>query len=283
MLDPDWSLTPILLGVALAGVLVALVARAVRKDRREYQRFKRYRTTAKRQHMFRRWLVDSLLWLGGLSLGVLLLAWSFLTPLLRELTTWPGIHEIRGFTTHEPGAVAGFTVGAVVALVVVTAFGIVAARKEQQVPTVGDIHAILPRNRQELRLGALLSINAGVVEELLFRLGMPALIFGATGSAVAAVIGSVLLFGALHAYQGVVGIVASTLIGALFMLTYALSGTIFVPILLHVLFDLRSLVLIPVAVYGVHRINGITNPITKPLGKPKAEPVTQPEPQAPAG
>ena len=53
------------------------------------------------------------------------------------------------------------------------------------VPTLSarDIHALLPRNRGELRYGALLSVNAGVVEELLFRLAFPVLIFAATDSA----------------------------------------------------------------------------------------------------
>ena len=164
-------------------------------------------------------------------------------------------------------------------LVIVTLLGIGAARKEDEIVAVGDIRALLPRNRQELRLGALLSINAGVVEELLFRLGMPALIFGATGSAVAAIVVSVALFGALHVYQGVPGIVGSTIVGALFLLTYVVSGSILVPIVLHAVFDLRSLVLIPVAVYGVHRVDGVANPVVKTLGKPKVVEVVDAEPQ----
>ncbi len=282
MLDPDWAYTPAIMWVALAGVLAALVLRATRKDRREYQRFKRYRTTSKRQAMFRRWLLDSLLWLGGLTAAVLLLAGALVAPVLRELQSWPVIRDIRGFAAHEPGAIAGFTVGAIVAVVVVTWFGVTAARKEQSIMTVGDIHAILPRNAQELRFGALMSLNAGVVEELLFRLGMPALIFGATGSALAAAVGSVLLFGALHLYQGVPGIIGSSLVGALFLLTYAVSGSILLPIVLHVLFDLRSLVLIPVAVYRVHRIDGVAHPVTTAFGAPKATPTKEPTPLASA-
>ncbi len=269
MLDPDWVFTPALMWVALAGALAALVLRALRKDRREYQRFKRYRTTARRQAMLRRWLLDSALWLGGLSMAMLVLAGAFVAPLLRELTTWPGVRDLRGFVAHAPDAVAIFGIVAVFAVAVLTVLGIAAARKEGEIVAVGDIRSILPRNRQELRLGALLSINAGVVEELLFRLGMPALIFGATGSAVAAVVVSVLLFGALHVYQGIPGIVGSTIIGAVFLLTYAVSGSILLVIVLHVLIDLRSLVLIPMAVYGVHKVDGVTNPMTKVLGEPK--------------
>ena len=126
-------------------------------------------------------------------------------------------------------------------------------------PTIGDIGALLPRNRAELWFGAALSINAGVVEELLFRLALPALVFGVTGNAVLAVVGSVLLFAALHSYQGIAGSGGSLLIGSLLMLLFLATGSILWPILAHALFDLRSLVLIPMAVYGVHRTTGDPN------------------------
>jgi hypothetical protein len=52
------------------------------------------------------------------------------------------------------------------------------------------------------------------------------------------------------------GVVGTTLVGAVLMATHIVSGSIAVPIVLHALFDLRSLVLIPVAVMGVHRVDG---------------------------
>ena len=124
-------------------------------------------------------------------------------------------------------------------------------------------NVVLPRNRPELGLGAVLSVNAGVFEELVFRLGIPALLFGASGSALVAVVGSVLLFGALHAYQGVAGVIGTTLIGAVFMASYLLTGSILVPIVLHTLFDLRSLVLIPMAVSGAHHVRPGVRPATR--------------------
>ena len=250
MLDPNSTLTRPILWVALAAVLTLLVVRSVTKDRKQYQRFKRYHSTAKRQAMFRTWLLESFLLFGGLSAVTVLLAWDYLGPLLQELTTWPVVQGIRG------GFAVGIAIGAVVATVGLTVFGVVAARREQQIPTVGDIRSMLPRNRQELGLGALLSINAGIVEELLFRLALPALIYGASGSAIGAVLASVLLFGALHIYQGVWGVAGTTVIGAILMGLYAVSGTIILPIVVHALFNLRSLVLIPVAVNGVHKVDG---------------------------
>jgi len=110
-----------------------------------------------------------------------------------------------------------------------------------------------PRNRAELKYGAALAINAGLVEELLFRLALPALIFGVTGSAVAAVTASILIFGLLHIYQGLPGIIGSVILGTAFMTIYLATGSIVIAIEVHALFDLRSLVLIPVVVFKVHR------------------------------
>lgn len=275
MLDPSWALTRPLLWLALVLLLVLLVVRSVRKDRREYQRFKRYRTTAKRQAMFRRWLLSAFLSFGGLSIGILLLAGAYVVPLLQQLTQWPVIRDIRGFAAHETGFFVAIVVAVVVAFTVLTVVGILAARKEPEITTVGDISAMLPRNRQELVLGGVMSINAGVVEELLFRLALPALLFGATGSALAAVLGSVLLFGALHVYQGIAGIIGTTIIGALMLALYAVSGSIVAPMIAHALFDLRSLVLLPVAIYGAHRVDGrVTRFVSvRPPTPPSAAPV----------
>ena len=58
-----------------------------------------------------------------------------------------------------------------------------------------------------------------------------------------------------------------TIVGTLFLAFYVLSGSILLVIVLHVLLDLRTLVLIPVAVYGVHRVPGSVHrpPVLAPL------------------
>jgi membrane protease YdiL (CAAX protease family) len=274
MLDPSWALTRPLLWLALAALLAVLVLRAIHRDRREYRRFKAFRGTAERQRMLRKWLLESFLQFGGLSAALLLLAGFAVAPLLQQLTGWPGVRELRGLLIHEPGISWGLLVGVIIGLALLTLIGARSARKEQDVPMIGDISAMLPRNRQELVLGALLSVNAGLVEELMFRLALPAVIYGASGSALAAVLGSVLLFGALHVYQGIPGVVGTTVVGAILMLLYAVSGTIVVPIIVHALFDLRSLVLIPVAVYGVHKVDGaaVPSPVPTPADPVPTEP-----------
>jgi membrane protease YdiL (CAAX protease family) len=277
VLDPDWTLTRPILWAALIVLIALLILRTVRKDRREYRKFTRFRSTAKRQAMFRKWLLEAFFSFGATAAVALILAGAYVVPFITAIGTWPGIRDTRALLDAHPGIALGALLVAVIALVVLTVVGVRAAREDENIPTVGNITSLLPRNRQELRLGALLSINAGIMEELLFRLAIPALIFGASGSAVAAVVVSVLLFGSLHLYQGVPGIVGSSIMGAVFMVVFAVSGAIWVAIVLHALFDLRSLVVIPAAVYGVHKIDGVKHPYVAPRPKPaKAETTAAP-------
>jgi membrane protease YdiL (CAAX protease family) len=252
VLSPDSPTSSLILGGVLWAVLALLIVRAVRKDRREYSRFKRYRSSQSRRRMFRKWLIDSFVMFGGASIAILALVWQYPPRLLAEVRRWPVAVWFSDVVEGSNGIVPGLAVGLAVAFVGGTILAVYLARDTVNVPTVGDISALLPRDRQELRYGVALSLNAGVVEELLFRLAMPALIFGVFGNAVVAVVGSVLLFGALHVYQGVAGIIGSVVIGGALMLLYLASGSILAAIVAHALIDLRSLVLIPVLVYRVH-------------------------------
>ena len=235
----------------LVALLVLLVARAVRKDRRDYQRFKRFDGTADRQRMFRKWLIDAFATFGGSATVILALSWQFVPRLLDAVRSWPVGRWFAG-VVGTSGVVPGIALGVAIVLVLGTIGAVYAARKTDDIPTIGDVGALLPRNRGELAYGAALSLNAGLVEELLFRLAIPALIYGVVGDAVVAVVASVVLFGGLHIYQGAWGIVGSMTIGSLLMALYLTTGNILVPIIAHALIDLRSLVLIPVMVFRVH-------------------------------
>ncbi len=254
MLSPDWSYSRIVLWVALTALVVVLAVRAVNKDRREYQRFTRFERTRNRQRMMRRWLITSIATFGGSAVVLCALAWQYIRPLLAAVQLWSPFRWFSGLVSDTGGFIPGLALGIGIALVVGTVVAVYLARTSETVPTIGDISALLPRNRTELTYGAALSVNAGIVEELLFRLAIPAAVFGASGSAVAAVVTSVLLFGALHIYQGLPGILGAVIIGAFLMVLYLATGLIVVPIVVHALIDLRSLVLIPVLVYRVHRV-----------------------------
>ena len=260
---PELGWMPRLAAALLAlGLLTLLVVRAVRKDRREFSRFRRYRSTARRQAMMRRWLIESAVLFGGSSAVVLLLTWPVVTPLLSVAQAVPPIAWLRDALAGGLGI--GLLIGAGVGLVLLTWLGVRGARREGGVIMLGDIAALLPRNRPELAWGAALSVNAGIVEELLFRLALPALLVIVTGEPVSAFLLAALVFGALHAYQGWAGVVATTVVGLLFTVLYVASGSIVLAMLVHALFDLRTLVVIPVAVYRVHTVPGSVR-FPKPL------------------
>lgn len=227
-------------------IVVLLVWRAVTRERREYAQFKRMRATASRQKVMRRWLVESVLVFGGLSAAVLLAAWAYVPMALRDAQAWLPIAASRAFF-FDTSLGRGFVIGAGIAAVVVLVLPVLLLRRSEasDVPKLGDIGALLPRTRGELPYGAGLSVSAGVFEELMFRLALPALLFGIGASGPLAFVLATVLFGVLHLYQKWVGVLTSMVLGALFTYLYLVSGTILLPIALHVLIDLRALVLLP--------------------------------------
>jgi len=232
-------------------VVALLVMRAATRERKDYARFKRLRTTEARQKFYRRWLKESFFMFGGLSVVVLLAVHPFIPAALADSRSWPPLTGIvDGFVagTQTPAG-AGLLIGAGVAIVTLLVLPVILLRSHiGEIPTVGDVGALIPRTGAEIRYGAGLAINAGLFEELLFRLAMPALLFGITGSGPWAFIIASALFGALHIYQGTVGVLVTFVLGLVFSFVYVLTGSILVVIALHTLIDVRSLVLVPLAV-----------------------------------
>lgn len=234
--------------LALLGVVVAvLLLRAMQRERRDYARFKRMRSTAAWQKVYRRWVAEGFVSLGGLSLATIVGASTSIPLVLAEAQRLAPIAAMRSFLAEPYGLAVAIGV-AVLVLAVMVVPVVLARHSLDEAPAVGDIRALLPRTRGELPYGAALSLNAGVFEELLFRLGLPALVFAVTGNALAAFVGTALLFGLLHVYQGPLGVLFSTVVGVVFAGLYLVTGSILVPIVLHALVDLRSMVLIPLVI-----------------------------------
>ena len=95
-----------------------------------------------------------------------------------------------------------------------------APRGPPKILTLGDIEPLMPRNGAETLWTGLLSINAGVGEELFFRLALPLLIVLVTGNVVAAFAVAAIMFGLVHVYQGWVGVLATTFLGFVFTGVY---------------------------------------------------------------
>ncbi|MDR3389366.1 MAG: CPBP family intramembrane metalloprotease [Rudaea sp.] len=105
---------------------------------------------------------------------------------------------------------------------------------------------MLPVTRRERQWWILVSLAAGVCEEILYRGFVTQYFSGSLGATIS--LGTVgawltasLFFGLAHAYQGVNGIVRSGLAGLLLGAIVILSGGLLIPIALHFLFDLQVL------------------------------------------
>ena len=231
-------------------VAVLLIVRAANRDRRDYRRFKKLKTTRERQLVLGKWLRESFLINGGIAVAVLLASWNLIGPASASALKSPPLHWLH--SNLSGGFGIGLAIGVAIAVAVVLVVPVFLLRRHvNELPAIGDVGALLPRTRGELKFGVGLSLNAGVVEELLFRLGMPALLFGITGNGVVAFVVASVLFGLLHVYQKFWGVLGATVLGLAFSVLYLLTGSIWVVIVVHAAIDLRSLVLLPLVVQNV--------------------------------
>lgn len=251
--------------IALFALVVALlVGRAVTRERNEFARFRRLRSTIARQKVYRRWLIESVVVMGGLGAVTLFASAAWAEEALREAQHLPGVFPLREWFGTEPGTAVAIGLAIVGAIAIVLPVILLRHTPIDEIPTVGNIRALLPRTRGELPYGLGLALSAGIFEELLFRLALPALLFGITGDAFAAFAVSVALFGLLHLYQGPTGVAAAAVLGAGFAALYLVSGSIVLPIVVHALIDLRSLVLIPVVLGSAWKPRPTPTPVTPP-------------------
>lgn len=107
----------------------------------------------------------------------------------------------------------------------------------RQLSSVADV---LPRSASEMHVFRMLSLTAGVCEELVFRGFLIWYFAHFTGAAWSAVLLSSLLFGVGHAYQGRRGIVKLSLVGLFLSGLYLFSGTLLVSMILHAFADWRQ-------------------------------------------
>jgi uncharacterized protein len=104
---------------------------------------------------------------------------------------------------------------------------------------------LLPRTPKERGLWVLLSLTAGLCEELLYRGFMTAYlmsIFPQVSFLLAIIIAAV-LFGIGHIYQKLVGVLGTGIVGLVLGLLYFFTGSLFPSMIVHALFDMRLLLI----------------------------------------
>lgn len=106
---------------------------------------------------------------------------------------------------------------------------------------------LLPASRRERWAFAAVAVTAGVTEEVLYRGFLPwfLVLAAPVGGYGGAIVASSVAFGLGHAYQGPVPAVLAGLAGLGLGLLAFSTGSLLLPVLLHVLVDLRVLLLLP--------------------------------------
>lgn len=225
-------------------LVLAGLALATWYDVRRYRQFKQLTDGRLRRRAFYLWTAQGFVLFVGGSLAILALIGR-----LPDLTGMPSefgalANLIASDGPDEDSGIGGLLLGLVIGGVIV---GIAIAKKRSagKPVMIGDVEPMLPRNRAELLAAVPLAINAGVGEELFFRLALPLLVTQATGSAPIGLVMGAVVFGLVHAYQGVAGVLATTAMAAVFTALYLASGSLWLPILVHAGMDLIALVVRP--------------------------------------
>lgn len=114
--------------------------------------------------------------------------------------------------------------------------GLDEATRQETREGLGFIGEILPHSDQDLRHFYGVSITAGIVEEVVFRAFAIVYLMTWLNPILAVIIAS-LVFGLGHAYQGKAGILKTGIAGLVLGGLYVASGTLWVPIVVHILAD----------------------------------------------
>jgi len=240
---------PMSVEVRASLVLVAFAALHMRRrfTIADYNDFKSLTDTVARQRFFR-----SRLWKSALMLGVASLFGLLVVGRLDALWTMPP--EFAGVPASTSRYFEPAFLPVLITLVGLAISGRPRGGGRRKARYVCDIEALLPWNNAERFWAVLLSLDAGVSEELFFRLLVPLLLVIITKQAGFAFVATCVLFGLGHAYQGRAGIVGATVAGLLLTLVYIASGSIWWAVAWHAAIDLNALILRPLLEAGLRRV-----------------------------
>jgi hypothetical protein len=244
-----------MLKLLLLLVSLAVLWWFVRNDASEYAAFKRQPDTAGRQRFYRIWVLKSFLALFGTSIVCLLIlrqlhALLYLPDEFIPLAARLGA-DMPTTVILDKEILAGCAAGAM--LIGILLGVLIAKRLKTTHATLGAIEPLMPRNGAETGWAALLSINAGLSEECFFRLLLPLLLIGVLHNPLLAFVSATILFGLVHIYQGVVGVVMTTLVGVVLAGLYLWTGSLWITIAAHAGLDLFGLVVRPTFMRLLHR------------------------------
>lgn len=103
-----------------------------------------------------------------------------------------------------------------------------------------ELAPFLPKSRKALRWAILVSLMAGLAEEVVYR-GYLLTYFADRLPWWAAIGASAIIFGLAHLYQGFGGMIGTAILGAVFAVIFVGTGSLLIPILLHAAIDVSSM------------------------------------------
>ena len=191
---------------------------------------------------------------GSALLALLALGfdWNKMNPKILALGNTRLLQVLRG-SDFDRGSMAGIlfglllgTAGFVIARIRSNRRGVTAAPAPARWwrKLLPDFSALVPVTAHERLLWIAVAVSAGVCEEVVFRGWLLSTLHSALhleGAPLLLV--AAILFGLAHSYQGISGMLLTAFAGALFCGLYVATGSLLVPILLHILIDVRFAVL----------------------------------------
>jgi membrane protease YdiL (CAAX protease family) len=159
---------------------------------------------------------------------------------------WPGVHQ-----TTQQKIGPSFAWGFAIAFAVGSLLQIVLTRRsprlrDKTLKAFKALAFILPVTREERAWFALVSVTAGICEEVLYRGFLIRYLSNGpwhAGLWIALAIASI-SFGLAHGYQGLSGIIGTALLGAVMAVIFLATGSLWLPMALHAIIDLRILLLL---------------------------------------
>jgi uncharacterized protein len=158
----------------------------------------------------------------------------------------PGVHlaaQQKIGASFVWGFAAAFVGGSLLQVVLVRRS---ATAREKILRAFRRLAFILPGTPEERAWFALVSVTAGICEETLYRGFLIRYLSNGpwhAGLWIALAIASI-SFGLAHGYQGLSGIIGTALLGAVMAVIFLATGSLWLPMALHAIIDLRILLLL---------------------------------------
>jgi len=104
---------------------------------------------------------------------------------------------------------------------------------------MGDMSFIHPVTPKEIKLFVLLTFTVGFAEEIIFRAYLFQYVYSFGFTALVSFLIVTVIFGAVHYIQGVEGVLQAGFFGFTMGVLYFATGSLLLPIILHILSDLK--------------------------------------------